>query len=133
MGGEESQEEDRRLSIIVNARVLFTGSREFTDCEKIKRIIEQIDPFEIIVGDYRGVDTLVLRVAKELGINVGDSPYIADWDSYGRSAGPIRNKEMLKQKPDMVVAIFDDSKCKGTQGMVDLARAAEVPVLEFFL
>ncbi len=113
-------------------RLLVCGNREYNNYEKVKRIIEQIDPSVIIVGGCRGVGTLALKAAKELGIEL-DGPYIADWNNSPRGAGVIRDKEMLKQNPDVVVAIFDDSKCKDTISMVSLARDVGMPVLELFV
>lgn len=67
-------------------------------------------------------------LAHQLGYETMDFP--ADWDKYGRSAGPIRNGEMLKQgKPDLVVAFHDDiENSKETKDMVRQAREAGIPV-----
>jgi hypothetical protein len=54
--------------------------------------------------------------------------YRADWAKHGRSAGPIRNQRMLSDgKPDKVMAFPGG---RGTRGMIALARAAGVEVLE---
>jgi hypothetical protein len=50
-----------------------------------------------------------------------------DWKRYGNAAGPIRNQRMLEWGPDLVVAFAGGT---GTAGMVALARAAGVPVIE---
>ena len=43
----------------------------------------------------------------------------ADWKKYGKSAGPIRNREMLKMDPDIVLIFHDDPKnSKGTKDCV---------------
>src|SRR5690348_8540698 len=57
----------------------------------------------IISGAARGVDTVALDWAV---INWCPSEeYPADWDTHGKAAGPIRNKQMLEEgKPDLVVA-----------------------------
>jgi hypothetical protein len=60
---------------------------------------------------------------------VNHERYPADWQKHGRAAGPIRNKQMLEEgKPDLVVAFSEQPITKGTQNMVDLAKAAGVPV-----
>jgi hypothetical protein len=51
----------------------------------------------------------------------------ANWRKYGPAAGPIRNQQMLDWGPDLVVAFAGGT---GTAGMVALARAAGVPVIE---
>lgn len=53
--------------------------------------------------------------------------YPADWDAHGRAAGPIRNREMLKAKPDLVLA-FEGGR--GTADMTAAARKAGVQVHE---
>lgn len=52
----------------------------------------------------------------------------ADWNKYGKSAGPMRNIQMLKEgKPDVVVAFQGG---KGTAHMVKIAKEAGVKVIQ---
>lgn len=52
----------------------------------------------------------------------------ADWNKYGMSAGPIRNKQMLDEGcPDLVVAFPGG---KGTANMVAQAKKAGIKVIE---
>ena len=54
--------------------------------------------------------------------------YPADWDTHGRGAGPIRNKQMLEEgKPDLVIAFPGG---KGTANMIGQAKEAGIPVRE---
>jgi hypothetical protein len=54
--------------------------------------------------------------------------YKADWDKYGKGAGPKRNQEMLDGgKPDLVIAFPGGN---GTAHMVKIARRRQVPVVE---
>ena len=57
--------------------------------------------------------------------------YPADWDRFGRAAGPIRNKQMLDEgKPTLVIAVHEDiSKSKGTKNMVEQAEKRGIDVL----
>jgi hypothetical protein len=79
----------------------------------------------IIQGGAKGAD----YVAKAWAI-LRQFSYIefpADWKKYGKSAGYIRNKQMLEEgKPDLVIAFPGD---KGTAMMVDLARKVGVEVI----
>lgn len=52
----------------------------------------------------------------------------ADWDKYGRAAGPIRNKQMLEYilEENPIVAAFWDGKSRGTKNMIDQASKADV-------
>lgn len=50
----------------------------------------------------------------------------ADWETHGRAAGHIRNRQMLVEgKPDIVVAFAGG---RGTQNMINQARKAGVTV-----
>lgn len=57
----------------------------------------------------------------------GLKEYPANWELYGRPAGHIRNKEMLLEAPDLVVAFPGG---KGTAHMVKIAKAAGIEVIE---
>jgi hypothetical protein len=47
----------------------------------------------VLHGGARGADQAIGRAAKDLGWPAGTQP--ADWRRFGRSAGPIRNGELL--------------------------------------
>ena len=80
----------------------------------------------LVHGAAHGADTLAGEWAKIRGVPV--EVYPAEWTTFGRAAGPIRNKRMLVQgKPDSVVAFPGGL---GTAGMVRLATQAGVPVRE---
>ena len=51
----------------------------------------------------------------------------ANWFGRGYAAGPIRNKQMLDLKPDIVFA-FPCGESKGTRGMIKLAEKAGIQV-----
>ncbi len=81
----------------------------------------------LIHGDCRGADKLAASVALEFGFDV--HPYPADWDKHGDAAGPIRNRQMLDLKPDLVIAFHANySKSKGTKDCVTEARKRKIPV-----
>ena len=68
-------------------------------------------------SDASGADQLAGQWAKSRGISV--KAYPADWKNLGRIAGPIRNKKMLDEKPDLLVAFPGG---KGTANMVFYAK-----------
>lgn len=114
-------------------RVLVTGSR---DWERRARLNHTLDMFMesegvsvIIEGEARGADRLAREWAEGKGIPV--LPFPADWERYGRSAGPIRNRQMLVDgKPDVVIAFHPDIETsKGTKDMVRQAEKAGVRVI----
>lgn len=111
-------------------RILFTGSRNYTNRDKVRYVLEgffRARP-ELITcqGGARGLDTLVKEEANKLGIPC--ETYKAEWDKYGKAAGPIRNQLMLDQfNPDLVVYFTEDlEKSKGTKDMVTRAKKNKI-------
>lgn len=106
----------------MNLRVIIAGGRDFDDydllCRTMDTLLVNMGRVTIICGKARGADTLGERYAKERGYPVRYYP--ADWNTYGRSAGFIRNEEMAKNA-DALVA-FWDGKSKGTGHMINLAK-----------
>lgn len=107
-------------------KVLVCGSRNFNDAELLADVLSQFDISEIIEGEARGVDSLARDWAELHAKPVRKFP--ADWDQFGRSAGPIRNTQMLREgRPDLVIA-FLAADSKGTKDMITQATIAGVDV-----
>ncbi len=107
-------------------RVLVCGSRSWMNVRTIHEALAKLPPGSTVIhGGAKGADEIAASCAVELGFHV--ETYLADWERYGRAAGPIRNRVMLRVgRPDRVFAFF-----LGTLGTADLlrqARAAGVPV-----
>lgn len=80
----------------------------------------------VIAGGAKGADTAAIDWAINSWCPYQEYP--ADWETHGRSAGYIRNKQMLVEgKPDLVVAFPGG---KGTAMMVKIAKDANVEVIE---
>lgn len=118
-------------------KVLCCGSRDWSlGSAPICHALELMGATEVVHGGARGVDSAAGVAAKKLGLSVEVFP--ADWGRYGRTAGPIRNREMLvESRPALVLAFVDcsagcdqrhDPPTPGTLNMVKLARTAGVPV-----
>lgn len=73
---------------------------------------------EVISGCAHGVDRLGERWAVEHGIPIRHFP--ADWKRYKRSAGPIRNNEMVGHA-EALIAIWD-GRSDGTRHIINAAR-----------
>lgn len=110
-------------------KVAFTGDRNWTDRQSVaKRMSILPSDTEIIFGDARGLDTIVSHLSHEMGFK-RNGPHRADWTKHGKSAGPIRNRVMLDEKPDLVIAYHPDlSRSKGTRDMVNEAKKRGIPV-----
>ncbi|HEY9063253.1 MAG TPA: DUF2493 domain-containing protein [Pseudobacteroides sp.] len=108
-------------------RVLIAGSRFYTDYQKILAVVKSIDIDLVIAGGCRGADTLAVRVARQCGVKYIE--YLADWKRFGKSAGPIRNAQMIKmEKPDLVLIFHDDlARSKGSRDMLSRVLSANIP------
>ena len=111
----------------IGLKVLVCGSRHYCNYRKIFTRLASMDISLVIAGGARGADTLAVRAAKECGVAYVE--YRADWERYGKKAGPIRNQKMLDLgKPDFVLAFHDDiESSKGTKDMVSRVKKAGIP------
>lgn len=109
-------------------KVLVCGGRDYNDYDRLEDELNLVwrvhGDFTVISGMARGADTLAVRYAEAYDCPLEKFP--ADWDKYGRSAGYIRNQQMLDEgKPDLVVAFPGG---RGTENMIQIARKAGVEV-----
>ena len=113
-------------------RIIICGTRDFDDRELLYSTLDSITHtmtnLEIISGGCRGADSIGEEYAKTRNILLTVFP--ADWDKYGRAAGPIRNKQMLNYalEENAVVVAFWDGKSRGTLNMIQAAKNANVDV-----
>lgn len=107
-------------------KVSIVGSRTFNDYDALVDKINDLhlDITEIISGGARGADSLAKRYALEHDINLVE--YIPDWDTHGKAAGFIRNKDIIKHG-DLVIACWDGVS-KGTKSSIDIANRLHKPV-----
>lgn len=112
-------------------KVVVAGCRNFNNYkiahDFIDACIERIrneNTLIFISGGCNGADMLGERYAKENGFKV--ERYTADWETYGKKAGPIRNRQMA-QISDYVIC-FWDGKSKGTKSMIDFAKQFNKPI-----
>jgi hypothetical protein len=112
-------------------RVLVCGGRDYADKAKVYQTLDALlsdnpSVLRIIHGAARGADSLASQWAKDRGIT--EIAYPADWKSYGKQAGYIRNTQMLQEgQPHLVVAFPGGA---GTAMMIRIARSAGVTVKE---
>ena len=103
-------------------RLLVCGGRDYADnqtlCEALGILHRKRTITLLIEGGAQGAD----RLARMWAIS-NDVPFAtekADWQHYGKAAGPIRNAAMLaKHAPDAVVAF------PGRTGTADMVKKAE--------
>lgn len=111
-------------------RVLICGDRNWKDQERIGKCLEELDPVSVTIihGGCRGADLLAGIEARSRGFTIQEFP--ANWQKYGRAAGPIRNQQMLDEgKPDKVLVFHDTiEKSKGSADMMARALKAGIEV-----
>jgi hypothetical protein len=102
-------------------KVIIAGGRDFNDYERLKIVcdftLSNYNNIEVVSGCAKGADELGERYASEKGFKVIKFP--AKWEEHGKSAGPIRNKEMAEYSDACI--LFWDGKSKGTKSMMNLA------------
>lgn len=121
----------------MSKRVLVCGGRDFNNKDLLWKTLDNLFIDEgdmlpnpnkiscIIQGGARGADLLADGWAVSNWVK--SETYKPDWDTYGKSAGYRRNKDMLeKGKPDLVIAFPGG---KGTKMMVDISNKAKVEVI----
>lgn len=110
----------------VPLRVIVCGSREWTDREAIADRLFDLPPGSTIVhGNAKGADRIAGQEAQKLGHEVEVHP--ANWNRWGKGAGPIRNTHMAELGADLCIA-FWDGRSKGTAHMVDCAEKHGIPL-----
>ena len=101
-------------------KTIIAGSRDMTptleDVRTLNKFLTSIS--EVVSGTARGADKFGEDWAKAHGIPLKKFP--ADWNKYGRPAGPIRNKQMAKYADQLIAFLYPDSR--GTANMIKQAR-----------
>lgn len=115
-------------------RVLVCGSRDFDNQALLFAKLDELDSTHhfdtLIEGGASGADKLAMEWAQMRHIPVEEFP--ANWKEFGRSAGPIRNRQMLKEGyPELVVAFPKTilNATRGTHNMVEQAKKARIAVV----
>lgn len=105
--------------------VLICGDRKWGGADAIEKMddfICHLPPDTIIIeGEAKGADLMARQIAEYYKLLV--IPVPALWDLHGKSAGPIRNREMLDYKPDRVVGFH--SAIWTSKGTLDCLREAD--------
>lgn len=118
--------------VVMQPATIFCGDRHWADERAINAVMVKVNPRLVIEGDASGADRMAGTQAAFLGI--AHECYPANWEKYGKPAGPIRNRQMLERllkepEPRLVVAFHDDLKnSRGTQDMVNRAKKARIAV-----
>lgn len=129
-------------------KILVCGSRDIKDQEFVFKTLDfltsnrNLSEIEIIHGDQKSFD-------KNLEIFYGadyfaklwacirevkQTSFPADWNQFGRAAGPIRNKQMANEKPDACVGFLGkNSKNIGTKNMLKLCEDSGILTKKYYI
>lgn len=115
-------------------RIIIAGTRSFNDYALLRKtmcsLFGQVSPsqMEVISGHCpTGADSLGEIFARRNGIRLTTFP--ANWEKYGKAAGPIRNKQMAEYvSTDGYLVAFWDGKSRGTKNMIEEAYRVGVTV-----
>lgn len=107
--------------------LIVAGPRDFYDREVVADalvdMIVELSPTKVLSGDAKGVDQIVAELCHSSGM-----PYerhFADWDKYGKSAGPRRNWIMALAGTHLL-AFYNGSI--GTTNMIYFAKRHDLTV-----
>ncbi len=113
-------------------KFLVTGSRNWISTYVIEQRLKRLSYKDVLIhGNAKGADKIAAAVWYEMWGEGYTRPYPAEWTKYGKSAGPIRNRQMLSENPDieLVIAFNENiSASKGTLNMVEQAIRAGIPI-----
>lgn len=121
-------------------RVIIAGGQNFNDYDLLRMKVNyytfMMEPGSIEIvsgkqmtvdkdtGECYGADYFGERYADHHGIPVKEFP--ANWKKYGKSGGPIRNKEMAAYGTHLIA--FWDGQSSGTRNMIEEAKKARIAV-----
>ena len=105
-------------------RLAVVGSRAYPRLDLVAQYVAALPDGTVVVsGGAKGVDQVAASAARARGLEV--AVHLPDWRTYGRAAGMVRNKELVRDA-DRVVAFWDGAS-RGTANTVDVARRAGEP------
>lgn len=113
-------------------KILVTGDRDWKSSYAISERLVKFKKGDILIhGSARGADSIAAEYWRYVYGKEHIKSYPAKWEEHGKAAGPIRNRQMLDENPEieLVIAFHNDiSQSKGTKDMVLLAIKRGIPV-----
>lgn len=115
----------------VGVRVIISGWRGWTNetpiHQTLKQIKNQYGPNTTLVhgNNPKGVDAIAEKIWVSWGLKT--EKFSADWTTYGKGAGPVRNQQMVDAGAALAI-IFASEQSKGTYDLLNRAKTAKIPV-----
>lgn len=109
-------------------RVIIAGSRHYHNYEVVERAIvdSKFNITEIVWGGAPGVDQLGFDWGIKNGVTI--KKFEADWEKYGKAAGPIRNTEMVGY--GQALLLIWDGFSPGSRDIKKKAMMRKLPIYE---
>ena len=109
-------------------RTIIAGSRTITNYIELLIAIKKIDweITTIISGGARGADKLGERYAKRHNIPL--EIYPANWNLYGKRAGPIRNAQMAEEAKAEALICLWNGKSTGSADMIKRMKGRKTSI-----
>ncbi len=130
-----SAAEQRAARLASGFIVIVTGGRDYQDRARVFAALDMAHahrPITLLVhgacmnsktGELQGADRWADEWAREHGVPV--EPHPADWLTWGKAAGPMRNKQMMEQGGHGLIAFPGGA---GTANAMRHARQFAIPV-----
>lgn len=113
----------------MSSHLAIIGSRTFDDYNLLKTELDKLSKVDLICsGGALGADSLGEKWAKESGVRT--LIFKPDWNKYGKSAGMIRNKDIISNSDGVIC--FWDGKSKGTKNSIELSLKLNKPIIIYF-
>lgn len=98
-------------------KVIIAGTRSVNDYSLVVQAIERsgYTITEVVSGCAAGIDRLGEQWARANNVPIKEMP--ADWNRYGNSAGPQRNRAMAEYA-DAAIVVWD-GKSRGSRNMIE--------------
>lgn len=117
-------------------RVLVTGSRDWVKITVIRDALTAVmsensllpRSVTIVHGGASGADSIAGGLGRSMGMKVEVFP--AQWNTYGKRAGYLRNAEMVATGPAICLA-FIKNQSRGATMCADLAEEAGIETRRF--
>lgn len=108
-------------------KIAVIGSRTCNDKDLVDRYLSEFfEPQdELISGGARGADSLGAEWARSKNYKVTE--FIPDWEKYGKSAGFIRNKDIIDNCNRVIC--FWDGISKGSANSLNIAKKQNKPTI----
>lgn len=126
--------EQRRQNYLHASKVIVAGGRDFEDYDYLSTTLDELfndtrlfrnkEEIKIVSGMAKGADMLAIRYADERRMTKILFP--ANWKLYPRSAGFLRNEDMLSVATHLIA--FWDGNSHGTQHIIEEARKKGISV-----